>query len=213
RVGESLADLRRGYMQLVGKPLIPNRKLFGLWVSEFGYDDWAELDGVSQSLQKNGFPLDGMVMDLQWFGGIRDNSEDSSMGKLTWDESHFPDPAGKIKALAKQHIGLMLIEESYISRGLPEHKALQDKGFLVKQPDGKPVYLAKKPWWGKGGMIDWSKPRRRCLLARYQTPAVGGHGYSGALDGFGRTDGFCGGCGLPRFHAWQNHAFGFAQFV
>ena len=158
RVGESLADLRRGYMQLVGKPLIPNRKLFGLWVSEFGYDDWAELDGVSQSLQNNGFPLDGMVMDLQWFGGIRDNSENSSMGKLTWDESHFPDPAGKIKALAKQHIGLMLIEESYISRGLPEHQALQDKGFLVKQPDGKPVYLAKKPWWGKGGMIDWSNP-------------------------------------------------------
>lgn len=158
RVGDSLADLRRGYMQLVGKPLIPNRKLFGLWMSEFGYDDWAELDGVSQSLQKNGFPLDGMVMDLQWFGGIRDNSENSSMGKLAWDESHFPDPAGKIKALAKQHIGLMLIEESYISRGLPEHQALQDKGFLVRQPDGKPVYLAKKPWWGKGGMIDWSNP-------------------------------------------------------
>ena len=156
RVGESLADLRRGYMQLVGKPLIPNRKLFGLWVSEFGYDDWEELDGVRESLQGNGFPLDGMVMDLQWFGGIHDNSDNSNMGKLTWDESHFPDPAGKIKELAKQHIGLMLIEESYISRGLPEHQVLQDKGFLVKQPDGKPVYLAKKPWWGKGGMIDWS---------------------------------------------------------
>lgn len=159
RIGDSLADLRRSYMQLVGKPLVPNRKLFGLWVSEFGYDDWAELDGVSQSLQKNGFPLDGMVMDLQWFGGIREDSDDSRMGALSWDESHFPKPATKIKQLAQdQHLGLMLIEESYISKGLPEHQKLHDKGFLAKQPDGQPVYLAKKPWWGKGGMIDWSNP-------------------------------------------------------
>jgi alpha-glucosidase len=158
RVGDSLADLRRGYMQLVGKPLVPNRKLFGLWISEFGYDDWAELDGIRTSLQKHAFPLDGFVMDLQWFGGIQDDSEDSSMGKLSWDESHFPEPADKIKTLAKQHVGLMLIEESYVSRGLKEFKTMQDKGFLVKQPDGKPVYLAKKPWWGKGGMIDWSNP-------------------------------------------------------
>lgn len=158
RVGDSLADLRRGYMQLVGKPLVPSRKLLGLWVSEYGYDDWAELDGVRKSLQKNGFPLDGFVMDLQWFGGIIDGSEDSRMGTLAWDESHFPKPADKIKELSKQHVGLMLIEESYVSRGLPEHQALQDKGYLVKQPDCKPVYLAKKPWWGKGGMIDWSNP-------------------------------------------------------
>ncbi|HRJ53259.1 MAG TPA: glycoside hydrolase family 31 protein [Candidatus Thiothrix moscowensis] len=159
RLGDSLADLRRSYMQLVGTPLVPNRKLFGLWVSEYGYDDWAELDGVSQSLQKNGFPLDGMVLDLQWFGGIREDSDDSRMGALSWDESHFPNPADKIKTLAQQqHLGLMLIEESYISKGLPEHQRLHEQGLLVKQPDGQPVYLAKKPWWGKGGMIDWSNP-------------------------------------------------------
>ena len=157
-LGDSLADLRRDYLQLVGKPLVPNRKLFGLWVSEFGYDDWAELDGVRDSLQQHAFPVDGLVMDLQWFGGIAENSDDSHMGTLAWDESHFPKPAEKIKTLADQHIGLMLIEESYVSRNLPEHQKLADKGFLVKNPDGSPVYLAKKPWWGKGGMIDWSNP-------------------------------------------------------
>ena len=158
RLGDSLADLRRQYMNLVGRPLVPPRKMFGLWVSEFGYDDWSELDKVRDSLQQRGFPLDGMVMDLQWFGGIAENSDDSHMGTLAWDESHFPKPAEKIKTLADQHIGLMLIEESYVSRNLPEHQKLADKGFLVKNPDGSPVYLAKKPWWGKGGMIDWSNP-------------------------------------------------------
>lgn len=159
QLGESLADLRRGYMALVGKPLVPPRKLFGLWVSEFGYDNWAELDNVQQSLLSHHFPLDGFIMDLQWFGGIRENADDSRMGALSWNETQFPDPAGKIKDLAKQHIGLVLIEESYVSRALPEHKALQDKGYLVKNPDGTPVYLDKKPWWGKGGMLDWSNPK------------------------------------------------------
>lgn len=94
-LGDSLADLRRDYLQLVGKPLVPNRKLFGLWVSEFGYDDWAELDGVRDSLQQHAFPVDGLVMDLQWFGGIAENSDDSHMGTLAWDESHFPQTCRK----------------------------------------------------------------------------------------------------------------------
>ncbi len=158
RLGDSLADLRRQYMQLVGKPLVPPRKAFGLWVSEFGFDNWGELDEVRESLQKRGFPVDGMVMDLQWFGGIADNSDDTHMGTLTWDETAFPQPAAKIKTLKDQHIGLMLIEESYVGGNLAEHRKLAEQAFLVKNPDGSPVYLAKKPWWGKGGMIDWTNP-------------------------------------------------------
>src|ERR1700687_526116 len=35
--GADLAALRSHYMDLVGRPLVPPRKMFGLWVSEFGY--------------------------------------------------------------------------------------------------------------------------------------------------------------------------------
>src|SRR5262249_42343696 len=33
--GPDLAALRRDYMTLVGRPLVPPRQMFGLWVSEF----------------------------------------------------------------------------------------------------------------------------------------------------------------------------------
>lgn len=158
QMGDSLADLRRKYMQLVGKPLVPSRKYFGLWISEYGYDNWAELDGIKQSLLENKFPVDGFVMDLQWFGGIAEGSENSSMGKLIWDEKYFPKPAEKIKALKDEHLGLMLIEESYISRGLREHQDLHAKGYLVNKKDGSPVFLDQDSWWGKGGMVDWTNP-------------------------------------------------------
>jgi alpha-glucosidase len=75
--GKDLADLRGDYMELVGHPLVPPKKMFGLWVSEYGYDDWSELDGKLDSLLKKDFPLDGFVLDLQWFGGIQAGSDDT----------------------------------------------------------------------------------------------------------------------------------------
>jgi alpha-glucosidase len=37
--GPDLVDLRSDFMELVGHPLVPPKKMFGLWVSEYGFDD------------------------------------------------------------------------------------------------------------------------------------------------------------------------------
>jgi alpha-glucosidase (family GH31 glycosyl hydrolase) len=155
----TLPELRADFLSLTGRPPVPPRAAFGLWVSEYGYEDWKEVDGVVAGLQKHGFPLSGVVLDLQWFGGIREGREDTSMGRLEFDTSRFPDPAAKIAALREKGIGVIPIEESYIGRALPEHTRLAKEGFLVERADGQPVYLDRTPWWGKGGMIDWSNTR------------------------------------------------------
>jgi alpha-glucosidase len=158
--GPDLPDLRRDYMQLTGHPPVPPKKMFGLWVSEYGYDTWAELDGKLATLRANAFPVDGFVLDLQWFGGITPGSDNSAMGRVTWDLTKFPNPQAKIADLAaNQGIGLVTIEESYISRGLPEHQDLANRGFLNRAGCATcaPVYLTGNPWWGKGGMIDWTQ--------------------------------------------------------
>ncbi len=155
--GDSLPELRTSYMELVGKPLVPPKKMFGLWISQYGFKNWDEMDSKLTSLRLNHFPVDGFVFDLYWFGGIKTNSDDSSMGKLSWDLNSFPDPAGKIKSLRENEgVGVMTIEESYISKNLPEHQALESKGYLVKDNTGKAAYLTEKGWWGRGGMIDWT---------------------------------------------------------
>ncbi len=155
----SLPELRADYLALTGRPPVPPRAAFGLWVSEYGYEDWKEVDGIVAGLDKRGFPLSGVVLDLQWFGGIREGREDTSMGRLEFDTGHFPDPKGKIAALREKGVGVIPIEESYIGRGLPEHARLARQGFLVQGAGGRPVYLEREPWWGKGGMIDWSNTR------------------------------------------------------
>ncbi|MCB0365555.1 MAG: DUF5110 domain-containing protein [Bdellovibrionaceae bacterium] len=157
--GADLPAWRRGYVELTGKPLVPPRKMFGLWVSEYGFDNWSELDSKKASLQQQGFPLDGFVLDLQWFGGVR-SQDDTPMGGLKWDRRNFPDPEKKLADLRdKENLGLILIEESYVGRARQEHQDLAAKGFLARDCETcGPSYIESNPWWGKGGMIDWSHP-------------------------------------------------------
>jgi alpha-glucosidase (family GH31 glycosyl hydrolase) len=154
--GSSLADIRRQFMALSGHPPVPPKSMFGLWISEYGYENWAELDGKIETLRAAGFPLSGAVLDLYWFGGIKPNSTTSAMGGLNWDRVNFPDPEDKVARYAAEGLGVMLIEESYISSGLPEHARLAELGGLAHDNAGAPVVTNPAGnWWGRGGMIDW----------------------------------------------------------
>lgn len=154
--GDDLPSVRRNYMSLVGRPPVPPKKMFGLWLSEYGFNDWAELDDKLKTLRANHFPIDGFVLDLQWFGDIQDNYKGKQMGSLTWDEDKFPEPAKKIADLQENEgVGIMLIEESYVDQHLPEHGALASNGYLVRDASGDGPALIES-WWGNGGMIDWT---------------------------------------------------------
>jgi alpha-glucosidase (family GH31 glycosyl hydrolase) len=163
--GQTLPDLRQDYMELTGRPPVPPEKMFGLWVSEYGYDDWGELEGKLATLRANGFPIDGFVLDLQWFGGITPNSDNSAMGRVSWDLTRFPDPQGALNRYRDDEgLGIITIEESYISKGLPEHADLAGRGYLARSGCAtcSPVYMDNFSdknngnWWGKGGMLDWT---------------------------------------------------------
>jgi len=178
--GPNLPDLRRDYIELVGYPLVPPKKMFGLWVSEYGFDNWGELEGRLQTLRANKFPIDGFVLDLQWFGGIMNCSDGTKMGSLTWDTINFPNPSQKIADLKNNHgIGIMLIEEAYIGKNLQEFTDLTNRGCLIKERVGSinPAYLTgtctHNCWWGKGGMLDftnyecgnyWHDTKRQALI-------------------------------------------------
>ncbi|NRQ32456.1 DUF5110 domain-containing protein [Nonomuraea sp. NN258] len=158
--GPDLPDLRKDYMELTGRPPVPPKKALGMWVSEFGYDNWGEIDNRLSGLRAAGFPVDGFVLDLQWFGGVTAGSDNTRMGTLSWDTANFPNPAAKISALASADgIGLMTIEESYIGKNNPEHADMASRGYLVRAGCSScaPTYLTTNDWWGRGGMIDWTQ--------------------------------------------------------
>lgn len=158
--GADLPDLRKDYMELTGRPPVPPKKAFGMWVSEFGYDNWTEIDNRLATLRTAKFPVDGFVLDLQWFGGVTAGSDNTRMGTLAWDAANFPNPATKISSLAStEGLGLMTIEESYIGKNNAEHADMATRGYLVRAGCSScaPTYLTTNDWWGRGGMIDWTQ--------------------------------------------------------
>lgn len=158
--GPDLPDLRKDYMELTGRPPVPPKKALGLWVSEYSYDSWTEIDNRLGTLRTNKFPIDGFVLDLEWFGGVTAGSDNTLMGTLTWDPASFPNPATKIASYQNNEgIGLIPIEESYVGKNLTEHTNLANQGYLVRAGCSTcaPVYLTTNDWWGRGGMIDWTQ--------------------------------------------------------
>lgn len=155
--GQDLIDVVKDYGELVGTAAIPPKKMFGLWMSEFANDSWEKLKLKLNEIRKAAFPIDGLSIDLAWFGGVVKDSEDSPMGRLKFDDQQFPNAQSNIKSLSDEGIALMLIEESYVARGIPEHATLANLGYLAKNCDtNDPIFLAENAWWGRGGMIDWT---------------------------------------------------------
>jgi alpha-glucosidase (family GH31 glycosyl hydrolase) len=170
--GPSLLDLRRDYLELTGTPPVPPRKAFGLWVSEFGYDDFDQIRGLRDGLRQKGFPVDGFVLDLNWFGGVvPSDAEQSRMGRLNWDESQndgnayfFPKPGQAIRAFAEDHVALAVIEESYVSEKVDTFNDMPKERMVYQRANGQcDIGNQSNPslvtgFWGKGRMIDWSDP-------------------------------------------------------
>ena len=192
--GGDLPDVRRKFMDLVGRPPVPPKNILGYWVSEFGFESFNEIDAIlkggrlpwgawrrkwlpnegwvwreyqpegSRGLFEDGFPVDGLACDLQWYGGEFEGNRDwGVMGKLEWDKDNFPNAPEKIRSLRENDgVDLMLIEQSYVGTGdAPGMRAqfddLASRGYLAKDRKGGPMMLYPGgPWFWNGGMIDWT---------------------------------------------------------
>ncbi|MCL4202293.1 MAG: hypothetical protein KJ000_07345 [Pirellulaceae bacterium] len=172
--GPDLPDLRADYMELTGRPPVPPRKAFGLWVSEFGYDNWNQIDVLRDGLRTQGFPLDGFVLDLNWFGGVALNDPSKShMGRLNWDQEtddgnhyFFPEPGRRITEYAADHIGVAVIEESYLAKPTktftempPDLSSYKPLGDVCDHTNQNRAADGIQGFWGEGRMIDWSDPK------------------------------------------------------
>lgn len=171
-IGPDLPTLRKAYMELTGRPSVPPKKAFGLWVSTFGYHNWGEIDTRLNGLKTASFPLDGFVLDLYWFGGILANDPNTQIGSLTWDTTDdgppggfFPDPSGQLAAYrTNDGVGIILIEESLVGKNLQSWTDLNNQGFLVR--DGCSTCIATlidndtdstdNDFFGDVGIIDWT---------------------------------------------------------
>ena len=161
----SLASLTEEVTKLTGRQELPPFWALGYITSKYGYHNRAETEGAIDTLKSLGYPVDGIVLDLYWYGKEQD------MGRLEWDEEQWPDAPGMLSELKKNGVNLIAISQPYVlrnGRAIDNYNNLAPKGMFVKDTtDMGPQEV--RIWVGEGGMFDVSNPEtRRWLSDRYE---------------------------------------------
>ncbi len=151
----TLAGATNSFAELTGKqPLAPFWTL-GYITSKYGYHNQKEAYGAIDSLKQRDYPIDGMVLDLYWYG------VETDMGRLEWDKSQWPDHKKMLDDLNAQNIHVVPIHQPYINKigAMDNYTLLESKGLLTKDADGKTKDVTT--WVGEAGMFDISNPATR----------------------------------------------------
>lgn len=168
----SLADLTTKLTTITGRQDLPPLWSLGYITSKYGYRTQRETTGVVDTLKRAGYPLDGIVLDLYWYGKEQD------MGRLDWDPEQWPDHKKMLAELKRRGVNTVIISQPYIlrnGRGADNYNTLRDKGLLLADTTGSPQEVAI--WVGEGGMFDVANPdTRRWLSDRYKQLTLDGVG-------------------------------------
>ena len=159
----TLAGVTEEFTRLTGRQDLPPFWALGYITSKYGYKSPAETVGVVDTLRNEGFPVDGVVLDLYWFG------KETDMGKLAWDTIQWPDHRGMLADLKKRGVNTVLISEPYINKigAIDNYNMLAEGGMLTHDKDGNIHDVTT--WVGDAGMFDVANPdTRRWLRERYR---------------------------------------------
>lgn len=151
----TLAGATENFMNLVGKQPLPPFWTLGYITSKYGYHNEKEAYGAIDSLKQRDYPVDGMVLDLYWYG------VETDMGRLAWDEKQWPDHKKLLDDMNAMGIHVIPIHQPYINKigALDNYNLLESKGLLTKDADGNTKDVTT--WVGEAGMFDIANPNTR----------------------------------------------------
>ena len=155
----------KNFTWLMGRQELPPLWTLGYITSKYGYRDQRESEGVVDTLKREGYPLDGIVFDLYWYG------KEEDMGRLAWDRDQWPDHRKMLSDFKRQGINVVTISQPYVltnGRAIDNYRLLDPQGIFCKT-DGTDTTHTVTIWVGQGGMFDVSNPAtRRWLHDRYK---------------------------------------------
>lgn len=101
--GDTMDGVIAGYRDLTGRaPMFP-KAAFGFFMSKERYQTQDRLLEVVRNFRQEGFPLDYIVQDWQYWGGA-----DGTWSGMIWTPDRYPDPAGLIRTLHDElHVKIM----------------------------------------------------------------------------------------------------------
>ncbi len=154
----NLSETTSNYTLLTGRQDLPPFWALGYITSKYGYHNEQEALGAVDSLKTRGYPLDGIVFDLYWYG------VETDMGRLAWDPKQFPNHRQMLDSLNAMGVNTILISQPYINKkgAIDNYNFLNEKGMLTHDSQGTTHDVTT--WVGDAGMFDISNPDTRRWL-------------------------------------------------
>lgn len=139
------------YTALTGRPALPPKWTFGLWLSTSfttSYDEKTVMHFIDGMFERK-IPLSVFHFDCFWMKGFH-------WSDFIWDEETFPDPAGLIKRLHDRGLKVCVWINSYIAQRSYLFKEGMEKGYFIKKRDGS---VWQTDLWQAGmAVVDFTNP-------------------------------------------------------
>lgn len=158
-----IAGVVKNYTELTGRQELAPFWALGYITSKYGYRTQAETEGVIDTLRREGYPVDGIVLDLYWYG------QETDMGRLAWNKTQWPDHKGMLAKLKADGVKTVIISQPYINKigAIDNYNQFKAAGYLTFDSVGNTHDVTT--WVGEAGMFDVSNPAtREWLWNRYK---------------------------------------------
>src|SRR3954462_8919075 len=149
--GPTPAEILRKYTALTGRPALPPRWSFGLWLSTSFLTDYngPPVMGPAEGMAERDIPLSVPPFDCYWMRPLQ-------WCDFEWDRNAFPEPEQMLQRLGDRGLRRSVWINPYIGQRSPLFREAAEAGYLVRRPDGR---VWQWDMWVAGmGLVDFTNP-------------------------------------------------------
>lgn len=147
--GPTFKEILPRYTAITGRPAVPPKWSFGLWMGRISYNEQEQVETVARDLREHRIPCDVIHIDTDWF-------ENEWECDWKFSPEKFPDPAGMIETLREAGFHVCLWQWPLTLVGTDIYSEAREGGYLATQKNGYPYVFTG--FEQDASFIDYSNP-------------------------------------------------------
>ena len=154
-VAPTLKEQVQLYTALTGRPQLLPRWAFGVWMSRAPYRNRTQMQAVAERLRSEEIPCDVFNIDPTWMEHSYYNETGVEVCNFNWNKRDWGAPGALFQDFAERGYSICLWINPYFSEDSPAYAEAQERGYLVRAPNGQPSRLE---FGLAAGILDFTNP-------------------------------------------------------